>query len=755
MEVSSMLKLHRLIFVLCLIFGFSALIMAQNANSVGRAPLTKQNYHITWSQTPPNSIQQGDMGFGWEAFSAQLFSNPMPAGQPLTDIIPWNPTAGYSSSATRGGDLNYYFIDPNTTELLMQFDPVGGTITQVASISGVPSGCSIDGLAYDWANGTYYVAIANLASLNNLYTFDISTGVVGSTPVVQFPSTGGMIGIAFTSGGVGYGYDLVDDNSYSFDVTAGTYTILGPLGFDANFAQDMDINQSDGTIWLEAYNNATGTAQLRTMDPVTGATTLMYDYGAAEICAWALNNEAPCGYASPSNPNPPNGSTGIPVGGTTLTWDNGAGATSIQVWFGPTGNMTEVYNGSPITTYSTGPLIYYTNYSWQIVNVFDTCNTLANWGFMTEQNPNYITAVDTVFPQNAQYWTGNTDGTTKYDNAIDITYPKVAWAAFDISSIPSNLQGFGVDQVTFYAYANSVNDPFWSITPMGSVNPVTDDGATINAQIQANYDQTVAYLYCVGCVLSPGPFNDILVNGANTDMENAVTSAQGYFAVGALDWDFTSSWWIVMDGYQDANPPYLVINYHYVTPVELASFTASANDGNVTLNWATATETNNRGFQVERKAADGQYQDVAFIDGHGTTTQPQQYSYVDKNVTEGNYTYRLKQTDFDGTSVYSKEVEVGVKIPAVYSLKQNYPNPFNPSTKIDFTLASDSHVTLNVYDVLGRKVAELMNTNMTTGLHTVNFNATRLASGVYFYKLEAKGMNGKIFTSVKKMMLTK
>ena len=190
-------------------------------------------------------------------------------------------------------------------------------------------------------------------------------------------------------------------------------------------------------------------------------------------------------------------------------------------------------------------------------------------------------------------------------------------------------------------------------------------------------------------------------------------------------------------------------------PVELTSFKATTVNGNVNLTWSTATETNNKGFQVERKSADGQYQNIAFVNGHGTTTQPQQYTYMDQNVAQGHYTYRLKQTDLDGTYKYSNAVEVDVTTPAVYSLDQNYPNPFNPTTKIDFSLANTSKVTLKVYDVLGRQIAELLNSNLTAGSHTVNLNASSIPSGVYFYRLEAKGNNGKDFTSIKKMILMK
>jgi hypothetical protein len=190
-------------------------------------------------------------------------------------------------------------------------------------------------------------------------------------------------------------------------------------------------------------------------------------------------------------------------------------------------------------------------------------------------------------------------------------------------------------------------------------------------------------------------------------------------------------------------------------PVELTSFTANADGGNVTLNWSTATETNNKGFQIERKTIHGQFRNVAFVAGYGTTTQPQHYSYVDKEVISGKYIYRLRQVDFDGTFEYSNQAEVDVESPSVYSLEQNYPNPFNPSTQIKFGLATDSRVTLKVFDVLGQEVAVLLNENIAAGEHSVNFDASHLNSGVYLYKIEATGTDGSSFTLVKKMILTK
>jgi hypothetical protein len=191
-----------------------------------------------------------------------------------------------------------------------------------------------------------------------------------------------------------------------------------------------------------------------------------------------------------------------------------------------------------------------------------------------------------------------------------------------------------------------------------------------------------------------------------------------------------------------------------IVPVELTSFTATANENEVVLNWSTATETNNQGFEVQ-KSFNGEFETIAFVNGHGTTTQTQVYSYSDKNVNAGSYSYRLKQIDFNGTFEYSNAVEVEVIAPAEFNLAQNYPNPFNPSTMISFRLAVDSKVSMTVFNVLGQEVATLVNTNMVAGSHNVNFDASSLNSGVYIYRVEASGIDGTNFVDVKKMILTK
>lgn len=189
-----------------------------------------------------------------------------------------------------------------------------------------------------------------------------------------------------------------------------------------------------------------------------------------------------------------------------------------------------------------------------------------------------------------------------------------------------------------------------------------------------------------------------------------------------------------------------------VIPVELTSFTASVSANNVNLNWATATETNNLGFEVERavSAENLSWEVVGFVNGAGTTVEQRSYSFSDHNLAPAHYVYRLKQIDFDGTFEYSDVVFAEVTPPAVYSLEQNYPNPFNPSTTINYSIADDGLVQLSVYNLLGQEVISLVNEYKEAGSYTINMDASSLTSGAYFYKLTTP-----MYTQTKKMLLTK
>jgi photosystem II stability/assembly factor-like uncharacterized protein len=185
-------------------------------------------------------------------------------------------------------------------------------------------------------------------------------------------------------------------------------------------------------------------------------------------------------------------------------------------------------------------------------------------------------------------------------------------------------------------------------------------------------------------------------------------------------------------------------------PVELNSFNASVEGKNVNLNWSTATEINNRGFEVQRKGSAGEFVSVGFVKGHGTTQEKHEYTFTDKNLESGSYFYRLKQIDMNGVFEFSKIVEVEIRVPNKFELSQNYPNPFNPTTKISYEIAKETVVSLKVYDIIGNEIATLVNDTKPAGAYEVIFDASNLSNGVYLYKIQAGN-----FTATKKLILMK
>ena len=225
---------------------------------------------------------------------------------------------------------------------------------------------------------------------------------------------------------------------------------------------------------------------------------------------------------------------------------------------------------------------------------------------------------------------------------------------------------------------------------------------------------------------------------------------------GISDWYFPFANSISADGLTIAGTAYppsgtphaYVIRFENPTPVELVLFSAKYENKAVILNWITGSETNNKGFEVQRQAdcrqmADGNWETIGFVKGSGTTTKTMSYNFPDNSISSNKYFYRLKQLNFDGTFGYSKTVEVDINKISEFSLNQNYPNPFNPSTKISFSVAQTSNVKLLVFNILGECVATLVNEIRNSGTYEINFDGSKLSSGIYVYELEAAPVAAK------------
>jgi photosystem II stability/assembly factor-like uncharacterized protein len=214
--------------------------------------------------------------------------------------------------------------------------------------------------------------------------------------------------------------------------------------------------------------------------------------------------------------------------------------------------------------------------------------------------------------------------------------------------------------------------------------------------------------------------------------------------------------------------------------VEIENFLAEAGMNEVKLSWNTVSETNNLGFEIQRrnsersrqkiKSSGGGEQEtgwgsIGFVGGYGTTTEIQYYFYTDESLQPGSFQYRLKQIDFDGSFEFSDIIQVEIGAVYKFSLSQNYPNPFNPTTKIKFTIpqadnplqggARGGLVTLKVYDILGNEIATLVNEEKPAGEYEIEFSVgtsrdLSISSGIYFYQLRAGD-----FLHTKKMILLK
>jgi len=296
-----------------------------------------------------------------------------------------------------------------------------------------------------------------------------------------------------------------------------------------------------------------------------------------------------------------------------------------------------------------------------------------------------------------------------------------------------------------------------SYNDAGSVSSIsfTENALNFVNRYDANWSVSVGDgLACSAITLA--------INGAGIPNINAVADLNVSGAAGAAPGTFAASSGtttapvVNRTGFTEATLPstyYFSSTSTSPMPVEMTSFTASMQSANsAILRWSTATEVNNNGFEVERRAENtSAWTKLGFITGAGTSTSPREYSYQDVNLLPGVYIYRLKQIDNSGAFKYSATTQVDVGVSRGFELLSNYPNPFNPETNLRFSVPENGFATLKVFNMLGQEVATLFSGIAQAGHYIpATFNAGRLASGVYFSHLD---YNGK--SLVQRMILTK
>jgi beta-glucanase (GH16 family) len=220
---------------------------------------------------------------------------------------------------------------------------------------------------------------------------------------------------------------------------------------------------------------------------------------------------------------------------------------------------------------------------------------------------------------------------------------------------------------------------------------------------------------------------------------------------------------VVRNSVGNATSNSATLNVNAPLPIQLASWAANViRDSDVEITWKTVSETNNYGFEIQRKRGEtGDWKKVGFVEGRGSTLSGHSYSYIDRSVSSGEYYYHIKQIDLDGGSETFPEMEVIVGVVAgQFNLLQSYPNPFNPTTTIEYVLPEPSKVSLKLYNMLGQEVVTLAEGQQSAGYFSVTWDGrdadgNHISSGVYVYRFTAKGASGKTYTSLKKMMMLK
>lgn len=412
-----------------------------------------------------------------------------------------------------------------------------------------------------------------------------------------------------------------------------------------------------------------------------------------------------------------------------------------------------------------------------ISNCAFTGNTAVNGGGLYNDGSSVPTLTNTVFRND----TASSMGGGLYNNGNTLTPQNILFDGNHAASAGGGLVESGNStyaNITAYGNTSHLGGAFY-VFGSGSpsiVNAIfwndsaTSKGAELYGQASGNV--TISYTIVQGGVAGGGVLSDgtgsFLDGSHNFDLDPlftdssshnftltasspAIDSGKNNGVTAASDLAGNSR---ISDGTVDIGA------YEYQgapLAVEMTNVIATPSQNGVRLQWSTASEANNYGFDVERRAIGDfgfsivDWKKVGFVTGAGTSAGPRTYSFLDSGVAPGSYDYRLKQVDRDGAFKYSSVVRIDAgSTPRIFSLSQNYPNPFNPTTTISYQLPTKSMVSLKIYDLLGREATTLVHGRMDAGAHQVSFDASKLASGTYFYSIQAEN-----FTATKKMVLLK
>lgn len=659
------------------------------------------------------------------------------------------------------------------------------TSDSVAPVSSLASGQTIiKAMSYDDLSDTWYVISGDdFASAAFLYTMNIGTGVL--TEVGQIQNANAPVAMTIDCGGNAYVVNaegLMTSTAvlYSLNLSTAAAVQIGTgLGFDnvTYGSQDMDYNPADGNLYWSAYW-ASGFfdegGSFRVIDPAAGTSTELSTFGQFEtITGFSINTSCP--------PPVAHGWQLINTGYDYILYDVSFPEGQSSIGYAVGSNVT--YNGNGIILKTTdGGMTWDQISTGTIPGLEAVFFTSTNVGYAAGWQDYFIKTTDGGASWNQisvdpSIWYFRDIEFRDANNGIASTSDASLYVTTDAGNSWTLAMGLSQD-IQDVCYAD--NTTLFAVGGDEKISKSTDGGFTWSQVYSGTFTRLFLGVYFKDANLGMVGGEDGKVlkttdGGSSWTVQNAggfallhgvyIFDQDSAYVVGTPeqvykttdggstwneDWassynaafykvKFTSDNMGVICGSQGT----ILIKTDYV-PVELTSFTVSSKGNSVTLSWSTATETNNKGFSVERKTGNSDWQQVGYVPGYGTTAEEHTYSFNDNNLKEGTYSYRLLQQDFDGSTDYSDLVNIVISAPGRFALLQNYPNPFNPSTKISYSVPQQSFVSIKIYNITGEEVASLMNGVQSAGQHQVNFNAKNLSSGIYIARMTAGSFNSTI-----------
>ena len=759
--------------ILVLIFTFLLLsIIAHSQDNVnglssGPAPNVNVQYpqYLLKTDAPNN---YNSRAFAYNITGSAVVPGPFKFwlnGTGLTSLVFDN--LNYVAASSFGCDGFLYGIR-NLTNALIKIDTSTGITTNIAIVTGITTPT---GLALDYTTGKMYVSNGTSGN-NKIGTINLSTGVVILLPGIVF-ETGILIDIACSTTGQLYGHIIqgtaAQSQIYSINKTTGVGTALPQTtGFIANNAQGMSWDRSVDTGYLAAYNFTTNSGELRRINIATGATTLIA----------ALNCEAdgmaiptvprPLIYPTYLNPSPP-----FTVNATIYPFCAGINPSKTKIFW----TKTTIFSDS-ITFSNSGGFNWTTNmnikspgtYKYYLIAV-DSINAFATAPAGAPANYySFVTGPDTIKPVISH---------TPLTDCFKINWPAIvrcqATDNFSVDSVWVNWKKSQGNWNKFYLTHGTGNN--WA-------NPFNSDTTQVNYG-DSIYYRIVAKDYA-GLKDSTSLIGFKIINQAIVCNGNGTTSSNypfsTYWEDGRTEMLYTASELLAAGG----TPGNIVsLSFDVVSVggptmngfnVKMQNTTATSITGFTNSFWTTCFNdsytVSGTGWQTISLTTPFPWNgvnnlliEICFNNAAWTDFSPVNSSSA-TNMMVGYFTdlpsgdgctaawtatvlpYRCNICMvIEGLSGTGKNTNV---IPRKYSLFQNYPNPFNPVTQIRYAIPKNGFVTLNVFDILGREIAKLVNEEQHSGNYIVDFSGSNLASGVYFYRLEVND-----FVDVKRMVIIK